>query len=110
LEPNLGAEFDKRPLMALYFFHLIGRVPVEDDEGEEFSTPAEAVAAAEESARDLAANREPAHLHGQTLRLTNEAGAEVGSFKLDAAGTPWNRNASTSAAVPPHPDGDGRIQ
>jgi hypothetical protein len=51
--------------MARYFFHLNGAFPIDDDEGEEFATRNEAVAAAERSARELAVHREPAHLHGQ---------------------------------------------
>jgi hypothetical protein len=69
--------------VARYFFHVTGLLAVEDDDGEEFSTPEEAVAAAEMSARDLALNREPAHLHGRRLRVTDEAGAEVASLKLE---------------------------
>jgi len=43
--------------MARFFFHLTGALPVEDDEGEEFSTPEDAIAAGKESARDIAKNR-----------------------------------------------------
>jgi hypothetical protein len=77
--------------MARYFFHLSGAFPIDDDAGEEFSTWKEAVAAAEQSARELALHREPAHLHGQVLRVTDEAGQEIASLKLEDY-----RNAFTS--------------
>jgi hypothetical protein len=66
--------------MALYFFHLNG---IEDDEGEEFATRREAIVAAQQSARELAAHREPAHLHGHVMRVTDAAGEEIASLKLD---------------------------
>jgi hypothetical protein len=69
--------------MARYFFHLDGAFPIDDDEGEEFSTRQEAIAAAKQSARELACHREPAHLHGQVLHVTDEAGEEIASLTLD---------------------------
>jgi hypothetical protein len=63
--------------MARYFFHLTGRVPVEDDEGEEFPTPEAAVAAAHQTARELAHNRSPCEPIGRDLRVTDETGAEI---------------------------------
>jgi hypothetical protein len=69
--------------MARYFFHLSGVFPIDDDAGEDFSTWKEAVAAAEQSARELAMHREPAHLHGQILRVTDEKGEEIASLQLE---------------------------
>jgi hypothetical protein len=66
--------------MALYFFHWNG---IEDDEGEEFATRREAIVAAKQSARELAAHREPAHLHRHVMRVTDGAGEEIASLKLD---------------------------
>ena len=77
--------------MARYFFHLSGAFPIEDDAGEDFATREEAIAAAERSARELAAHREPAQLHGQVLRVVDEAGEEIASLKLEDY-----RNAFTS--------------
>jgi hypothetical protein len=77
--------------MARYFFHLSGGFPIEDDEGEEFPTPEEAIAAAQRSAREFALHREPAQLHGLALRVTDEAGEEIANIQL----APY-RNALTS--------------
>jgi hypothetical protein len=66
-------------------------VPVEDNEGDDFPNREEAIAAAQRSARELASHREPAQLHGQVLRVTDEVGEEIASLKLEDY-----RNALTS--------------
>jgi hypothetical protein len=73
--------------MARFFFHLTGRLPADDDDGEEFSTPQDAMVEAKLIARDLALNRRPSELEYQTLRVTDEAGAELASFHISDFGT-----------------------
>jgi hypothetical protein len=70
--------------MGQFFFHLDGRLPVQDDEGEEFSTPEDAIAAGKESARDIAKNRPAPELMNLVLRVTDETGAEIASFTIGA--------------------------
>jgi hypothetical protein len=66
-----------------FYFHLSEGVrPVKDDEGEEFPTPQDAVAAAEQSARDIAHNRPASELTGWILRVVDETGAEIASFTI----------------------------
>jgi hypothetical protein len=77
--------------MPRYFFHLTGGLPVKDDEGEEFSTPEDAIAAAKESARDIALNRPVSEVTAWVLRVTDETGTEIASFTISNF-----RNASAS--------------
>jgi hypothetical protein len=69
--------------MGRYFFHLSGAFAVAGEEGEEFSTREDAIVAAQQSARELAAHREPAELRGQILRVTDGTGEEIASLKLE---------------------------
>ena len=72
--------------MARYFFNLTGRFVAEDTEGEEFPTPAEAVAAAKRSSLELAANAQPAEPIGWVLRVSDESGNEIASFTISDVG------------------------
>jgi len=68
--------------MARYFFHLTGKFSAEDTEGEEFATPEAAVAAAKQSSREMAQNRNPSEPIGWVLRVADETGSEIASFTI----------------------------
>lgn len=68
--------------MARYFFSLIGKVQVDDNEGEEFSSLKAATDAAREGAHDLAHNRASGDARWRTLRVTDENGVEVAAFAI----------------------------
>jgi uncharacterized protein DUF6894 len=67
--------------MGRYFFHVTGKFPVEDTEGEEFPTPEAAAEEARETAWELARNRSSVEIQG-TLRVTDETGLEIATFPI----------------------------
>jgi hypothetical protein len=61
--------------MPRYFFHLVGRTKIEDDEGEEFATEQEAEEHARQVASELAQNN-PA-MWGKSLVVFDADGREL---------------------------------
>jgi hypothetical protein len=68
--------------MPRFYFQLVGDLPVDDDEGEEFTTREAAVDAAHEVAHDLGRNRGSRHFPAQAVRLIDETGAEVATVPI----------------------------
>ena len=63
--------------MTRYFFDLNGKFVSKDIEGQEFPSAEAAVAEAHAVVRDLAHNRSASEMHGWTLRVTDDTGAEI---------------------------------
>jgi len=64
-----------RTAMPQYYFHVIGQLEVEDDEGEEFSDAESAVLQALRMASELAEDR--GNYHGCFIRVTDDKGNEL---------------------------------
>jgi hypothetical protein len=68
--------------MPRFYFQLVGDLPVEDDEGEEFPTREAAVEEARKVVLDFIHNYELGDLRRRTLRVTDETGAEVATLAI----------------------------
>jgi hypothetical protein len=75
-----------------------GALPVKDDEGEEFSTPEDAIAAGKESARDIAKNRPVSEVVAWVLSVTDEMGTEIASFTISDYRNALESRPGTDAA------------
>jgi hypothetical protein len=66
--------------MPLYYFHLVGDHPTEDDEGTLLTDDVAALRYARQIARDLGRNRKVVERHH--VRVVNDKGAPVGLVTL----------------------------